>query len=151
METVAVQHSRASALPGLAAALMVETGLDQGTLTQPLHRFYPRVRADGILGPILAARVTDWLPHLERMVAFWSSVALMTGQYHGHPVPAHLALPIEAAFSDRWPDLCRATTRKTCNASGAAHVMERAERVANSLHLAGVAAQADPAAPAKLI
>jgi hemoglobin len=130
---------------------MVETGLDQDTLRQLVHRFYARVRADESLGPIFAARIADWPPHLERMVAFWSSVALMTGQYHGRPVPAHTPLPIDAAHFERWLDLFRTTARETCTTKGAAHVIERAERIAQSLHIAVVAAQADPAAPPKLM
>ena len=86
-------------------------------------------RDDRLLGPIFAARITDWPPHLERMVTFWSSVALMTGQYHGRPVPAHTPLPIEAAHFDRWLALFRATAEETCTPAGAAHVMERAERI----------------------
>jgi hemoglobin len=85
------------------------------------------------------------------MVAFWSSVALMTGRYHGRPVPAHTPLPIDAAHFARWLDLFRATAHETCTPKGAAHVIERAERIAQSLHMAVVAAQADPAAPPKLM
>lgn len=151
METVAVQHPKASARPGLSSALTLETGLEQEALTQLVHRFYALVRADGNLGPIFAARIADWPPHLERMVAFWSSVALMTGQYHGRPIPAHLALPIDADHSDRWLDLFRATACETCTASGAVHVIERAEHIANSLRIAVVAAKAEPAAPPKHI
>jgi truncated hemoglobin YjbI len=46
-----------------------------------VQRFYDRVRVDEVLGPIFATRIKDWEPHLERMWAFWSSVALMTGRY----------------------------------------------------------------------
>ena len=35
----------------------------------------------GLRGP-----VDDWKPHLARMYAFWSSVMLMTGRYHGQPM-----------------------------------------------------------------
>ena len=59
-----------SARPAVTAALMQETGLDEGILRNLVHRFYDRVRADEVLGPVFAARITDWPPHLERMVAF---------------------------------------------------------------------------------
>ena len=150
METVAPQHATGSARPGVTAALMAETGLDEDVLRQLVHRFYGRVRADTMLGPIFAARIADWGPHLERMVAFWSSVALMTGQYHGRPVPAHTPLPIDAAHFEHWLALFRATARETCTPAGAAHVIERAERIARSLHMAVESAQACPAAPPKL-
>jgi hemoglobin len=84
------------------------------------------------------------------MVDFWCSVALMTGQYHGRPVPAHTPLPINAAHFDRWLALFRATATDTCTPAGAAHVIERAERIARSLHIAVASAQAEPAAPPRL-
>lgn len=136
--------------PEMTAALMAETGLSPDILRDLVHQFYERVRADAVLGPIFAARITDWAPHLDRMVTFWSSVALMTGQYHGRPVPAHTPLPIYAAHFDRWLALFRATATDTCTPEGAAHLIERAERIAHSLHIAVQAAQGDPGAPPKL-
>jgi hemoglobin len=134
----------------MTATLMAETGLSPDLLRELVHRFYDRVRADAVLGPIFAARITDWAPHLDRMVAFWSSVALMTGQYHGRPVPAHTPLPINAAHFDRWLALFRATATDICTPEGAAHLIERAERIAHSLHIAVQAAQADPGDPPRL-
>ncbi|WP_461307431.1 group III truncated hemoglobin, partial [Albidovulum sp.] len=113
-----------------------ETGLDEAILRDLVHRFYDRVRADAMLGPIFGARITDWGPHLERMVAFWSSVALMTGRYHGAPVPAHVTLPLEWAHFERWLALFRETAKEVCPPAGAAHVIAAAERIARSLHMA---------------
>jgi hemoglobin len=134
----------ASARPAMTAAIMAETGLDEDVLRTLVHAFYDKVRRDAVLGPIFAARITDWVPHLERMVAFWSSVALMTGRYHGRPVPAHTPLPIDGAHFDRWLALFRETAREVCTPAGALHVIERAERIARSLHIAVVEAQAAP-------
>jgi hemoglobin len=67
------------------------------------------------------------------MVAFWSSVALMTGSYHGRPVPKHAGLPVTWEHFQRWLALFRETARETCTPEGAAHVIERAERIAQSL------------------
>ncbi len=126
----------ASLRPEQTARLMAETGLDEAILATLVHRFYERVRADPVLAPIFAARITDWRPHLERMVAFWSSVALMTGRYHGAPVPAHTTLPVNWGHFERWLTLFRATAHEVCAPSGAVHVIERAERIAESLHMA---------------
>jgi len=134
----------ASARPEMTAAIMAETGLDEGILRDLVHSFYAKVRRDAVLGPIFAARVSDWDPHLERMVAFWSSVALMTGRYHGRPVPAHTPLAIQGAHFERWLGLFRETARDVCSPVGAAHVIERAERIARSLHIAVTEAQAAP-------
>jgi len=134
----------ASARPEMTAAIMAETGLDEGTLRDLVHSFYAKVRRDAVLGPIFAARIADWGPHLDRMVAFWSSVALMTGRYHGRPVPAHTPLPIDGAHFQRWLGLFRETAHEVCTPSGALHVIERAERIARSLHIAVKEAQAAP-------
>jgi hemoglobin len=125
-----------SARPEITAALMAQTGLDEAILHRLVHRFYDRVRADAVLGPVFETRIPDWGPHLERMVAFWSSVALMTGRYHGAPMPAHATLPVTWAHFDRWLDLFRQTATEVCPPAGAALVIERSERIARSLHMA---------------
>ena len=136
MSTAEPSAQIASARPEMTSAIMAETGLDEDVLRDLVHSFYAKVRGDAVLGPIFAARISDWDPHLERMVAFWSSVALMTGRYHGRPVPAHTPLPIHGAHFERWLGLFRETAREVCSPAGAAHVIERAERIARSLHMA---------------
>ncbi|WP_206454347.1 group III truncated hemoglobin [Aurantimonas marina] len=124
-----------SARPVLTAGIMAETGLDEGRLTALVHRFYAKVRTDAMLGPVFAARISDWEPHLARMVDFWSSVAMMTGRYHGTPVARHAGLPVAWEHFERWLELFRETAAETCTPAGAAHVVERAERIARSLHI----------------
>ena len=136
MTTPGMTPTIISARPEITAALMAETGLDEEILRDLVHRFYAKVQADPVLSPVFAARIQDWGPHLDRMAAFWSSVALMTGRYHGAPVPAHATLPVTWAHFDRWLTLFRATAREVCPPKGAAHVVERAERIARSLHMA---------------
>ncbi len=125
-----------SARPALTAELMAATGLDEERLAALVHHFYDKARADPLLGPVFDARIADWGAHLERMVAFWSSVALMTGRYHGSPVAKHVPLPIGSEHFERWLALFRESVRETCPPAGAAHVIERAERIARSLRIA---------------
>lgn len=125
-----------SARPEMTRAVMDSTGLDEDMLRELVHRFYGKIREDEMLGPIFAARITDWDPHLARMVEFWSSVALMTGRYHGAPVPAHAGLPVTRAHFDHWLALFEETAREICTPEGADHVMIRARRIAASLHMA---------------
>lgn len=73
--------------------------------------------------PIFAARIGDWGPHLEKMVAFWSSVALMTGACHGRPAPAQMGLPVTWALFERWLGLVRETVREIWSPAGADHVI----------------------------
>ena len=136
MHNDANAHPIRSTRPAMTAALMAETGLDEAILTTLVHRFYDKVRADPVLGAIFAARITDWEPHLARMVEFWGSVALMTGSYHGSPVAKHADLPLTWAHFERWLVLFRETSDEVCPPAGAAHVIARAERIARSLNFA---------------
>jgi hemoglobin len=120
----------------MTAELMAATSLDEERLAVLVHSFYDKVRADPLLGPVFEARIADWGAHLERMVAFWSSVALMTGDYRGSPVQKHATLPIGAEHFERWLALFDETARQTCPPAGAAHVIERAHRISRSLEMA---------------
>lgn len=112
-----------------------ETGIDEAMIARLVDAFYDRVRADPLLGPVFAARLSDWGPHLEQMRLFWSSVALMSGVYHGRPMPRHLPLPVDARHFDRWLELFEVTAAEVCPPPAAAHFMERARRIAESLEL----------------
>lgn len=116
-------------------AIRNETGIDEAMIERLVHGFYDRVRADEMLGPVFAERIEDWGPHLARMVQFWSSVALMTGAYHGQPMRVHLPLPIDARHFDRWLQLFEETATELCPPAAVAHFVERAKRIAESLEL----------------
>ena len=119
----------------LTAEIMERTGIDEAMIEHLVRGFYAKVRADAVLGPIFEARINDWEPHLARMCAFWSSVALMTGRYHGTPMARHLPLPVDGGHFDRWLALFEETAREVCPGEAAAHFVERARRIAQSLEL----------------
>jgi hemoglobin len=112
-----------------------ETGIDEAMIARLVDAFYDRVRADPLIGPVFAERISDWGPHLAQMRLFWSSVALMSGVYHGRPMPKHLPLPVDARHFDRWLELFEATAADFCPPAAAAHFIERASRIAESLEL----------------
>ncbi|MBX3478678.1 MAG: group III truncated hemoglobin [Brevundimonas sp.] len=122
----------------IVSAIQAETGIDETMIHDLVHGFYDRVRRDDLLGPVFEAHVDDWTPHLERMCEFWSSVALMSGRYHGRPMPKHLPLPVDGRHFDRWLRLFEETARDLCPPRAADHFIERAHRIAESLEL-GVA------------
>lgn len=122
----------------ITAEIAARTGIDGAMIERLVRGFYARVREDDLIGPVFAARITDWEPHLQRMCAFWSSVALLTGQYHGQPMPRHMPLPIDARHFDRWLALFTDTARELCPPAAAEHFIERAQRIAQSLEM-GVA------------
>ena len=115
-----------------------KTGIDEAMIDALVEGFYDRVRDDALIGPIFAARIDDWGPHLARMKLFWSSVALSSGVYQGRPMPKHLPLPIDARHFDRWLALFEGAARDLCPPVAADHFIERARRIAESLEL-GVA------------
>jgi hemoglobin len=119
----------------VTAQVVERTGLDDAMVERLVRAFYGRVRTDALLGPVFAERVADWELHLRRMCAFWSSVALMSGRYHGQPMEKHLPLPVDARHFDRWLALFEETVRQACPPAAAAHVIERARRIAESLKL----------------
>lgn len=112
-----------------------ETGIDDAMIRNVVHTFYGRIRADELLGPIFEARISDWDTHLERMCAFWSSVTLMSGRYHGRPMPAHAPLPVGGKHFDHWLSLFAQTTRDVCPTAAADLFMEKAQMIATSLEL----------------
>jgi hemoglobin len=130
----------------IAADIVERTGIDERMIAQLVRSFYKTARRDPLIGPIFERHVADWDAHLARMCDFWSSVALMSGRYHGQPMAAHLPLPIEAAHFRRWLELFSATAREVCPPAAAAHFVVRAERIAESLQL-GIRAQRARAEP----
>jgi hemoglobin len=124
----------------ITAEIIARTGIDEPMIERLVRRFYARIRADALLGPIFETRVADWEMHLQRMCAFWSSVALMSGLYHGSPMAKHLPLPVDAVHFDRWLALFEKTAREVCPAAAETHFIERAHRIAESLEL-GVASR----------
>ena len=125
----------------ITPGIVERTGITEAMIEQLVHGFYARVRRDPMLAPVFEARITDWEPHLNQMCAFWSSVALMTGRYHGTPMVKHMKLPIDAAHFDRWLALFEATARELCPPVAAAHFIDRARRIASSLEMGVASAQ----------
>ena len=121
------------------AEIVARTGIDAAMIETLTRAFYAKVREDPLIGPVFNERITDWEPHLQRICAFWSSVALMSGAYRGNPMELHLPLPIDARHFDRWLALFQETARETCPPAAAEHFIDRAHRIAQSLEM-GIAA-----------
>ena len=120
--------------------IVARTGIDEAMIDRLVRTFYGRTRLDLLIGPIFETKVHDWDKHLGRMCAFWSSVALMSGRYHGQPMVAHLPLPVDTPHFDRWLEIFAQAVHDVCPPAAAAHFLERAQRIAESLEL-GITAQ----------
>lgn len=112
--------------------------IDEGALERLVAAFYARVRADAELGPIFDDAVEDWPEHLEKLVAFWSSVMLGSGRYKGQPVPAHAKHRdrITPALFERWLAIWKQATVELMAPDAAAALQSKATRIAESLQLA---------------
>src|SRR5690349_20758761 len=97
--------SAASRRAAAIAEIKTRTGIDEAMIERLIRAFYQRVQKDPVIDPVFAAKISDWEPHLQQMFAFWSSVALMSGRYHGQPMQKHLPLPIDGRHFDRWLEL----------------------------------------------
>jgi hemoglobin len=124
----------------IVADIVARTGIDEAMIERLVRAFYHRARHDPLVGPVFASKVRDWDGHIVKMCAFWSSVALMSGRYHGQPMIAHLPLPIDTPHFDHWLEIFAETAREICPEPAAAHFLDRAHRIADSLEL-GIAAR----------
>lgn len=116
-------------------AMTRDKGITENIIKDLVHHFYGLVRQDPLIGPIFSEHISDWDPHLERICSFWSSVALMSGTYHGQPMVLHAGLPVSAIHFDRWLELFAEATETICSPAAAAFFMDRAGRIAESLEL----------------
>ena len=98
--------------------IVARTGIDEAMIERLVRSFYAAPALDPLLGPVFDGQVAGWEPHLARMCAFWSSVALMSGRYHGQPMVAHLPLPVDTPHFDRWLEIFAATARRDLPAGG---------------------------------
>lgn len=121
-----------------------QIGVDADYIDHLVESFYAKIRADSLLGPIFAERITDWPTHLARMKAFWRSVLHNSGEFAGNPMLKHQAIPgLERRHFSRWLELFYLTLREAEPTSEAsALVAGRARMIADSL-LTGIAMQRD--------
>lgn len=136
----AERPDRAMSRDLIIAEIVERTGIDAAMIERLVRSFYASARRDPLIGPIFESHVHNWDAHLARMCDFWSSVALMSGRYHGQPMAAHTPLPIDTPHFNRWLELFAQAALDVCPPQAAAHFIERAHRIADSLEL-GIAAQ----------
>ena len=111
--------------------------VDEAMIERLVRHFYAEVRRDPAIGPIFnRVIIGDWEPHLRTMMAFWSSVMLMSGRYKGQPMAKHLALDgVRPTHFARWLALFAQSAHAVCPPDVAAIFVDRAERIAQSLQL----------------
>src|SRR3569832_2158485 len=112
---------------------MPDTTLTETAIARLVDRFYDKVTADPVLGPVFNPVVHDWPEHKRLLTSFWCSVALGAASYRGNPMALPRRLPLRAAHFDHWLDLWRATCAEELDEAGAAQMGEYAQRIGRSL------------------
>ena len=106
---------------------------DATAIAHLVDRFYDRVQADPVLGPVFNPVVHDWAEHKALLTSFWCSVALRAATYRGNPMAVHRPLPIDAAHFDHWLALWRDTAQSLLPAEQADTMVDYAQRIGRSL------------------
>lgn len=143
-DTIAAREGKAAH----AAAL----GITEERVSDLVEIFYARIRGDDLLGPIFDNIISDWPMHLGRMKAFWTSIAIESGRFHGSPMVKHLAISgIDRAHFDHWLVLFNEILPEAMpNSAACTFFSDRAARIADSL-MTGIALHRDglPVIPQK--
>ena len=122
--------------------------ISEADLERVIPAFYARVREDALIGPVFNTVIGDWPHHLEKLVAFWSSVMRSTGRYKGSPMAAHQQhrATITPEMFTRWLALWGEVTGELLSPQGAAALQAKAATIAESLQL-GLFFELKPGAP----
>ena len=109
--------------------------LNRSAITLLVNDFYADIRSDQALQPIFDGAIgAHWGPHLERMVDFWCSVMLSTGEFKGNVYGKHMLLQgVEPAHFRRWLTLFERHVRRLFPPPVADDFMLAAQRIAASL------------------
>jgi hemoglobin len=141
MDSEQARSARKFLAPGYAV------GVTEEMIHEVVHGFYGKIRQDPALGPIFNRVIPPeaWPAHLQKMCDFWSSVLLMSGRFHGAPMPAHARIEVrdgegvnERHFA-RWLHLFSETVTELCPPEAAALFQQKSQMIAQSLQL-GIAA-----------
>jgi hemoglobin len=109
--------------------------LNRDSIATLVGDFYTDIRQDSTLGPIFDGAIgSNWEPHLARMVDFWCSVMLSSGEFKGNVFGKHMQLQgIEMAHFRCWLSLFEAHARRLFAPNVADEFLVVARRIAASL------------------
>lgn len=105
-----------------------------------VKNFYTNVNRDNLLSPIFndVANV-NWIEHTPKLVGFWSSILLKTGDYRGNAYKKHLLLAkqitIDESHFKQWLKLFKAQAVLDFEKEDAENIISKAENIAKSLKL----------------
>lgn len=112
--------------------------INEDSIKKLVDGFYDKVRGDTELREVFNQAIgcsdEEWVPHLERMYDFWSSLMLTSGRYHGNPLKKHKDLPaFDKELFDRWLELFSETAHELHIPEIADLYVDKGKRVAKNL------------------
>ena len=100
-----------------------------------LRHFYADVRQHQEIGPIFAAKITDWPSHLEKIADFWSNMTGGPVTYQGPMPQKHFPLGLEERHFNAWLDLWRRHCQAHLGPAEAADLIVAAEGIGHRLRM----------------
>ena len=126
--------------------------ITEAEIDRVVAAFYARVRAHHLLGPVFAARVSDWEGHEAKIGRFWKGAILFKAGYEGSPMMAHRrAGNVEGGHFPIWLGLFDDTLRRELDPLAAAGWSALVHRIGQGLRLGVEDMHRAPEAPPKLI
>ncbi len=118
--------------------MVIFSNITEKSIKYLVDRFYDKVRNDPELGIVFAKTIGDsdaqWLPHLEKMYDFWSSLMLTSGRYHGNPLKKHKDMPVfNKELFVRWLELFSETAHEIHPPEIAQAYIDKSRRIAENL------------------
>lgn len=65
---------------------------NRNDLSQLVHSFYDKIRANDEIGPFFNETIQDWDEHLEKLTDFWENNLFSVRKYSGNPALVHVAV-----------------------------------------------------------
>ena len=109
--------------------------LNRASITTLVNDFYTDIRQESLLGPIFNGAIGgNWETNLARMVDFWCSVMLASGEFKGNVFGKHMQIQgVEMAHFRRWFGLFETHVRRLFAPKVADEFMVVAKRIGASL------------------
>lgn len=106
-----------------------------------VRTFYKKVRKDSFIGPIFNAQISDWEPHLEKLIDFWHTNLHSVRAYKGNPARVHVEVDgkyennITQEHFGRWLQIWFETIDELATGVLAEHAKMSARKMSTGLFL----------------
>lgn len=101
-----------------------------------MGKFYMRIRAHPVLGPIFKSRVTEWPEHEAKIGGFWKKAILHEQGYDGNPMMVHMGIPeMRTEHFDDWLGLFDEVLAQELPDHSAASFSALAHRIGRGLRI----------------